>query len=53
MLISIDSGVAVPVWEYFAAPPANVTSMNVVLPGGSPTIRNVPVITGSPKQALE
>ncbi|MDQ2729143.1 MAG: OmpA family protein, partial [Actinomycetota bacterium] len=34
------------VWEYFPAPPPSVTSMNVVMPGGSPVIANVPIVSG-------
>jgi outer membrane protein OmpA-like peptidoglycan-associated protein len=37
-----------PLWSYFPAPPASVTSITVALPGGDVTIPNVPISPGPP-----
>lgn len=37
-----------PLWAYFPAPPASVTSLSVVMPGGSAKIADVPISSTPP-----
>lgn len=47
LLKSLGQGNPTPVWQYFAAPPASVTSMTVTLPDGKTKIYGVPVVNAS------
>ena len=44
---SMPTGATQPLWIYFPAPPASVTSLNIVLPAG-PTISGMPVSATPP-----
>lgn len=37
-----------PMWGYFPAPPATVSSLNVVMPGGAATIKGMPISSAPP-----
>jgi len=43
----MPTGATQPLWIYFPAPPASVTSLNIVLPAG-PTISGMPVSATPP-----